>query len=213
MSPFHRILILSLGMSLSAMGNALAYDNNAVTPFSLSPIGARGRAILAQPGLSPLSNQTLSRIRGGWSIPGSNNIMVTFGFTMQTLVNNKEVQNVVFQTMQFNPYNPGSNAFSGVYNSDGTGPFSGGVNSQTISPSGDAVTFTTKMIPNQSNPQIETTIANTIGTTGMSSLVQNNVNNQLVQLTRTYNIDISGLATQIQSSAYASHVIGSLLPH
>ena len=208
MSAFQRILLLSLGVSLGAMGCALASDGSAPTFTSTSPSLAQRPVILPTAGLQPLNNRTLSEIRGGFSFRGSNNVMVTFGFAIETLVNHNTVQDIVEPTLSFNPYNP-QGVVSNVQNTVTSVPR--GTNSDTTSAAGDTKTFTTT-IPGPTNSQLATTIANTISTTGFSSVVQNNINNQLVQMTRTYNIDISGLQTQIQNSAYASHVIGSLIP-
>lgn len=208
MSAFHRILLLSVGVSLGATACALANDGSGATSTPLALPAFQRSALLRSPRLQPLSNRILGEIRGGFSFPDSNNVMVTFGFAIETMVNDHTVQDIVEPTLTFAPSNP-EGAVSNVQNTVTSVP--GGTNSETTSPTGDTKTFTTT-IPDATNSHLATTIANTISTTGFSSVVQNNVNNQLVQMTRTYNIDISGLQTQIQNSAYAAHVIGSLIP-
>ena len=184
-------------------------------------------------GLLRISNRSLGEIRGGFSIPDSPGISVDFGFSIQTLVNGKLVQNLtgdvknITQAITPTFYNSGSNSietngskhtytppqgnavvsFKDIKNIAPPSPNTRNSESTTSS----SQTFTTTISnPSQSSSQLATTIANTVGSAGLTTLIQNRANDQIIQEARTLNLNITGMQTQLLNAAQASQVMRAL---
>lgn len=158
-------------------------------------------ATMPTDGLTHLSDKTLREIRGGFSIPGNSGISVNFGFSSQTFVNGSLVQNL--QNLTGHALNI-TQSVSQIFNSNVS-------TVKTGTPT--STTFTTTVPPStQTGTNLGTAIVNTVGGSGVSSLIQNQANNRIIQETRTLNVDISGLQTQLANSAQASQVMRALTP-
>ena len=194
-----------------------------------------GPPVMPNAGQTHISNRSLSEIRGGFSIPDNPGISVDFGFSIQTLVNGKLVQNLtgdvknITQTITPTFYNAGSNrietngsqhtytapqgnsvvSFQGIKNNAPSSPNTSNTESTTQS----SQTFTT-IISNQSESSsaLATTIANTIGSSGITTSIQNQSNNQIIQEARTLNLNITGMQAQLLNTAQANQLMRALTP-
>lgn len=194
-----------------------------------------GPPAMPNAGQTHISNRSLGEIRGGFSIPDNPGISVDFGFSIQTLVNGKLVQNLtgdvknITQTITPTFYNAGSNtietngsqhtytssqgnsgvSFQGIKNNVPSSPNT----SNTESTTQGSQTFTTTISnPSESSSALATTIANTIGSSGITTSIQNQANNQIIQEARTLNLNITGMQTQLLSTAQANQLMRALTP-
>lgn len=205
MAPLQRIILLSMasiGIFGFGTGNALAADGPQTPALSSSPLA--GPAMLPTAGLSRITNAELGRIRGGYSPPGFSGIIVNFGYTSQTFVNGSLVQSIVSPVMNIVPS-------IGQYTANNTGQNSNQPKNQALNSSPTSVSTAVAGISNQVN-QAATTITNTMGSAGQTTLISNTMNNSAIQTMRTFNIDISGLQSQVQSAAQANRLTSSLAP-
>ncbi|HQT60581.1 MAG TPA: hypothetical protein PLQ37_05160 [Acidiphilium sp.] len=223
-----------------APGRASAADSpsGGVSPGIAASTSA---AAFPSRGMAIVPDTALAGMRGGFSLPNDRGIGIDFGFSIQTLVNGQAVQtlsgDINHLTQQISPAfrqvapDTVSSALNGQsFSATSQTPLpvssfsdvrnkanpSGVINTQSSTPTG--TTFTS-LVPQAggngggvSGQQLYTTIANTVGSAGMSTLIQNPVNGQIIQQTRTLNIDISGMQTQLVNAAQSNHVIQSLLP-
>ncbi len=226
-----------LPLSIGRASAAASPPGGGSPGFSVSA-GAGG---FASHGLPIVPDAILARMRGGFSLPNDRGIGIDFGFSIQTLVNGQAVQNlsgdISHLTQQISPAfrSTSPDMVSGVLNGQGYTSTSqtpqrvssfgdvinaakpaGVINKQSSTPTG--TTFTSFVPPAGGNGggvsgnQLYTMIANTVGSSGMSTLIQNPVNGQIIQQTRTLNIDISGMQTQLLNAAQANHVMQAMLP-
>lgn len=194
-----------------------------------------GSSALPNAGQTHISDRSLGEIRGGFSIPDNPGISVDFGFSIQTLVNGKLVQNLtgdiknITRTITPTFYNAGTNtietngsqytytaskgnfvsSFQGIKNNAPSLPNT----SNTESATQNGQTFVTTILsPSESSSALATTIANTIGSSGITTSIQNQANNQIIQEARTLNLNITGMQTQLLNTAQASLLMQALTP-
>lgn len=182
--------IASLGLGLPRLAIA-ATPTPVVAMLSLA-----GTATLPTTGLTHLSDKTLGEIRGGFSVPGNPNISVDFGFSIQTVVNGSLVQNLTGEAGNI------TQNISQAFNA-------GASTVKTTTPTSSTFT-TTVPASTQTGTPLATTVANTVGNSGVSTLIQNQANSRIIQETRTLNLDITGLQTQLVNSAQASRLMRAL---
>ena len=231
--PRSSILITLLGV----FGPVLIHPGAAMAAAPMSQDAGfsalSGPAVMPDAGLTQISNRSLSKIRGGFSIPGHEGISFDFGFSIQTLVNGKLVQNLtgdvknITQTVTPTLSNVSSNSvetngsqhtynapqgnsvisFQGIKN---TVPSSHDT-SNTESTTPTSQTFTTTISnSNQNSSQLATTVANTVGSSGVTTLIQNQASDQVIQEARTLNLNITGLQTQLINAAQANQLMRAL---
>lgn len=195
-------LIQKLGFGISALVIGVFISENAyAAPPKVIPIlGTQAVDLnyntLKISGLQTIPNNQLGEIRGGFE---GNGVSVTFGFDIKTFIN----QNLV-QTLSVAPVT----IFTQLQNSS----------SQTVSDPALVDTSTqNSIIPKQitstgSSGNTLTTISNSISPSGITELIQNQANNQLVQEIKTYNINVSGLQSELNGAASVDQLSHSLNP-
>lgn len=215
MASFKRAVsvgIAGLGGSLLLLGSAVAGETPMAETASAFALAAP--PTLTTTGLTHLGRRQLANIRGGFSLPGG--VRINFGFALQTFSDGKPVQNITQSVQNLTPtFVASGDRVGGVVSSaDQT---TSGQTIQTVSGQGSktttktGTTFTTT-VPGPTGASTSTLIQNTLSSSGVLTHIDNNVNNRAIQIVRTYNVDITGLKTQIQSSAAISHLVGSLTP-
>ena len=144
-----------------------------------------------------LDDQSLGEIRGGLST--GSGVVMNFSFQEATYVNNNLAQSIVIPTVTVSP---GSNT-TAVANS-----FSPGA----IAPAGNIVQAQVSS-PAQAVQSIVnngmTTIVGSLSKDGITNVIGNTANNQLIQQVITANIGITGLSQAMQQSV-ASTAMGHL---
>jgi len=144
-----------------------------------------------------LDDQSLGEIRGGLST--GSGVVMNFSFQEATYVNNNLAQSIVIPTVTVSP---GSNT-TAVANS-----FSPGA----IAPAGNIVQAQVSS-PAQAVQSIVnngmTTIVGSLSKDGITNVIGNTANNQLIQQVITANIGITGLSQAMQQSV-ASAAMGHL---
>lgn len=213
MLSFKRMLSVSIagvGSSLLLYGAAVAGANPMTQ--SASAIALAGPPALSTAGLTHLRKAQLADIRGGFSLPGG--VKINFGFALQTFVDGSPVQNITQSVQKLAPAFVSSQkhrsgtAFSADH--PGLGHATRTVSEQTTRKARPGGTTFTTTVPGRGHTS--TLVQNTLSSSGVLTHINNNVNNRAVQVVRTYNIDITGLKTQIRDSAAISHLTGSLVP-
>jgi hypothetical protein len=142
-----------------------------------------------------LNDRDLGNIRGGLSI--SSGLIVNFAFQEATYVNHDLVQNIVIPTMTVS-------AGSGMANVGGvTVPGSvGNFSPNAVAGIGNAAAQMPVTSPGLAVQSIVnngmTAVVSSLGGGGVSNLIANTANNQLVQQVINANIDVSGLPNTIQ---------------
>ena len=224
---------------LGIVGLVLGHAERAIAATPSNQAGAfsslAGPAIMPEAKLTRISSHSLGEVRGGFSIPDNPGISFDFGFSIQTFVNGKSVQNLtgdvknITQTITPTLYTAGSNtietngsqhtynaphgnsviSFQGIKN---TAPSSPNVNNAESTTSSSQIFTTTITNPSQSSSALATTIANTIGNSGITTSIQNQANNQIIQEARTLNLNITGLQTQLLNAAQATQLTRALTP-
>ncbi len=143
-----------------------------------------------------LDDRELSGIRGGLSV--GSGVVLNFAFQEATFVNHNLTQNIVVPTITVSP-GSATASIAGV-----TVP-GGGVSN--FSP--NSVAGVGKLATPVSSPALAvqsilnsgmTQIVSSIGSGGITNLISNTANNQLVQQQITANINISGLSQTVQQS-------------
>lgn len=144
-----------------------------------------------------LDDHNLSQIRGGLSV--GSGIVVNFAFQEATYVNHNLTQSIVVPTITVSP---GSSTASigGVSVGGTTSGFSPGA----VAGIGNAATQVPVSTPALAVQSIVnngmTSIVSGVGGGGVTNVISNAANNQLVQQMITANIGITGLSHQIQQS-------------
>jgi hypothetical protein len=144
-----------------------------------------------------LDDQSLGQIRGGLST--GSGVVVNFSFQEATYVNNNLAQNIVVPTVTVSP---GSNTTSmaGSFSPGAVAPIGNTVQSQVGTPA-QAV----QSIVNSGM----TSIVSNFNKGGITNVIGNTANNQLVQQMITANIGITGLSQAMQQNV-SSTVLGHL---
>lgn len=161
---------------------------------------------LSLAGTTAISDAELARIRGSGTGPG---FSVNFGFTVQTFVNGLQVQSI-----SMNPVNvtPGVTVVESVIPTLTTTTINDNIPISQHTITQDSTTTSTTTIPVENTSQL-VSITNSIGGGGLTYSVNNTASNQAIQEIRTYNIDITGLQSQIQSASSTLSLQNSLIPH
>ena len=150
-----------------------------------------------------LNDQELSGVRGGLSI--GQGVVLNFAFQEATFVNHNLAQSIVVPTITVSP---GSNTAS-------VGGMTVGVSVGNFSPNSVAVIGNAAAQLPVSSPTIAiqsilnngmTSVVSSVGGGGVTNLISNTANDQLVQQLITADINISGLSQTIQQSV-ASTVV------
>lgn len=144
-----------------------------------------------------LDDQSLGEIRGGLST--GSGVVMNFSFQEATYVNNNLTQSIVIPTVTVSP---GSNttAMANSFSPGAIAPVSNIVQAQVSSPA-QAV----QSIVNNGM----TTIVGSLSKGGITNVIGNTANNQLIQQVITANIGITGLSQAMQQSV-ASTAMGHL---
>jgi len=151
-----------------------------------------------------LNDQELSGVRGGLSI--GQGVVMNFAFQEATFVNHNLAQSIVVPTITVSP---GSNTAS-------VGGMTVGGSVGNFSPNSVAVIGNAAAQLPVSSPTIAiqsilnngmTSVVSSVGGGGVTNLISNTANDQLVQQLITADINISGLSQTIQQSV-ASTVVG-----
>ena len=188
-----KISTILLGVFIA--GNAYAAPPKEPQILGIQPDGLN-YGTLKMADLHTIPDSLLGKIRGGFE---GNGVSVTFGFDIKTFIN----QNLV-QTLSVAPVT----IFSQLQNST----------SQTAS---DPVLIDTSaqnsVIPkqltsNENSGNALATISNSLSPSGITELIQNQANDQLVREIKTYNINVSGLQSELSLSASVNQLSRSLNP-
>jgi hypothetical protein len=144
-----------------------------------------------------LDDQSLGEIRGGLST--GSGVVMNFSFQEATYVNNNLTQSIVIPTVTVSP---GSNttAMANSFSPGAIAPVGNIVQAQVSSPA-QAV----QSIVNNGM----TTIVGSLSKGGITNVIGNTANNQLIQQVITANIGITGLSQAMQQSV-ASTAMGHL---
>jgi hypothetical protein len=149
-----------------------------------------------------LDDRELSGIRGGLSV--ASGLVLNFAFQEATFVNHNLTQNIVVPTITVSP-GSGTATMAGTTVPGGVSNFSpssvaavGQVATQVSSPA-----LAIQSVVNSGM----TSIVTSLGGGGVTNLISNTANNQLVQQLITANINITGLSQTIQQGV-ASTVMG-----
>jgi hypothetical protein len=143
-----------------------------------------------------LDDQELGGIRGGLSI--GSGVVLNFAFQEATFVNHNLTQNVVIPTITVSPGSTTA-SIAGV-----TVPGGGVSNFSPNSVAGVGALGTPVSSPALAVQSIlnsgMTQVVSSIGGGGVTNLISNTANNQLIQQVITANINISGLSQTVQQS-------------
>jgi hypothetical protein len=143
-----------------------------------------------------LDDQELGGIRGGLSI--GSGVVLNFAFQEATFVNHNLTQNIVIPTITVSPGSTTASvagvtvAGSGVSNFSPSSVAGVGALATQVSSPGLAV----QSILNSGMTQV----VSSVGGGGVTNVISNTANYQLVQQTITANINISGLSQTVQQS-------------
>ena len=150
-----------------------------------------------------LNDSELSGVRGGLSV--GSGVVLNFAFQEATFVDHNLTQSIVVPTITVSPGSATANV-GGIAVAGGVGNFS--PNSVAVIGNAAAqlpVSSPTLAIQSVLNSGM-TSIVSTVSGGGVTNLISNTANNQLVQQLITANIDISGLSQTIQQNV-ASTVV------
>ena len=143
-----------------------------------------------------LDDQELGGIRGGLSI--GSGVVLNFAFQEATFVNHNLTQNIVIPTITVSPGSTTASVAGVAVPGSGVSNFSPnsvagiGALATPVSSPGVAV----QSILNSGMTQV----VSSVGGGGVTNLISNTANNQLVQQVITANINISGLSQTVQQS-------------
>jgi hypothetical protein len=145
-----------------------------------------------------LDDRSLGQIRGGFST--ASGVVVNFSFQEATYVNHNLTQSVVIPTMTVSP---GSNAaaMAGGFAPGATASVGNTVQNQVSSPA--------QAIQSIVNSGM-TSIVSNVSKGGLTNVISNTANNQLVQQMITANIGVTGLSQMMQQSV-ASTVLSRVM--
>jgi hypothetical protein len=143
-----------------------------------------------------LDDQELGGIRGGLSI--GSGVVLNFAFQEATFVNHNLTQNVVIPTITVSPGSTTASVAGVTVPGGGVSNFSpnsvagvGALGTPVSSPA-----LAVQSILNSGMTQV----VSSIGGGGVTNLISNTANNQLIQQVITANINISGLSQTVQQS-------------
>ena len=191
---------LVFGLTDGALADTLPYQAGGFSSLS-------GPSALPKAGLIRISNRSLSAIRGGFSPPDNPGVFVDLGFSIQTLVNGKPVQNLTGDVNNITQTVTPTISFQDIKN---TAPSSSNTSSTDSTTSGGKAFTTVTSSQIQGNSQLATTIVNTIGSSGVTTMIQNQANDQVIQEARTLNLNITGMQTQLLNAAQATQIMHAL---
>lgn len=148
-----------------------------------------------------LDDHDLGEIRGGLSV--GSGLIVNFAFQEATFVNHELVQNVVTPTLTVSSASNIASAAASAVTGGSSALAPGTVvpigNLSTQLPVNSPVTAVQSLVNNGM-----TSIVSNIGGGGVSNVISNTANNQLVQQMITANIGITGLSQTVQQSVAAT---------
>ena len=143
-----------------------------------------------------LDDQELGGIRGGLSI--GSGVVLNFAFQEATFVNHNLTQNIVIPTITVSPGSSTASVAGVTVPGGGVSNFSpnsvagvGALGTPVSSPA-----LAVQSILNSGMTQV----VSSIGGGGVTNLISNTANNQLIQQVITANINISGLSQTVQQS-------------
>ena len=149
-----------------------------------------------------LDDDRLSEVRGG--LDAGSGMLLSFSFQEATYVNHNLAQTIVVPTVTIAPGTSTMAAASGLSN-NATIPIAPITNSTVQT----QVNSPAPGLPSLLNGGI-TQIASALGGGGLTNVISNSANNQLVQQVIAANIGITGLSQAIQSQGVASSVMNRL---
>lgn len=165
----------------------------------------KSSAIPSLAGAKAISNVELSRIRGSGTGPG---FSINFGFTIQSFVNGTQVQSISMSPVNVTPSTTMTESIIPTFTTSM-------INNNTPASQNTIIqepTIAKTIIPIGNTSQF-VSISNSIGSGGLTFAVNNTASNQVIQEIRTYNIDTTGLQSQVQSASSALSLQNSLNPH
>lgn len=177
----------SFGTPSSAIAQITPVRQQVATASAPPPAGT-AKIVLALADVPRVSSSQLGTMRAGFALP--NGVSVNFGFDSATFLNGATSPVQVFNIT-------GSAIGSAV---------SGSVTTQNQTPSTMTVPLTS-FNPNSLVTTVNgglTSIMTEIGTSGLSTVINNQANNQLVQHFQTVNVDISGLSAMLSQQVAQS---------
>jgi hypothetical protein len=149
-----------------------------------------------------LDDDRLSEVRGG--LDAGSGMLLSFSFQEATYVNHSLAQTIVVPTVTIAPGTSTMAAASGLSN-NATIPIAPITNSTVQT----QVNSPAPGLPSLLNGGI-TQIASALGGGGLTNVIGNSANNQLVQQVIAANIGITGLSQALQSQGVASSVMNRL---
>jgi hypothetical protein len=149
-----------------------------------------------------LDDDRLSEVRGG--LDAGSGMLLSFSFQEATYVNHSLAQTIVVPTVTIAPGMSTMVAASGLSN-NGTIPIAPITNSTVQT----QVNSAAPGLPSVLNGGM-TQIASALGGGGLTNVIGNSANNQLVQQVIAANIGITGLSQALQSQGVASTVMNRL---
>ena len=180
--------------------------------------GGNSESMKRELAVAVLDDSQLGQVRGG--IDSGSGVELNFAFQQSTVINNDVVQNVILPTITV-AGNGTTASVAGSTISDASRPAGSGFNAPSFLGTGrtapaDIATsaITPGMIVNngqvlQTNPLASSTpngitVMSAFGTAGLTNLVANTANNQLVQQMTTINVGVSGLQQLLQQGVPTS---------
>jgi hypothetical protein len=149
-----------------------------------------------------LDDDRLSEVRGG--LDAGSGMLLSFSFQEATYVNHNLAQTIVVPTVTIAPGTSTMAAASGLSN-NATIPIAPITNSTVQT----QVNSPAPGLPSLLNGGM-TQIASALGGGGLTNVISNSANNQLVQQVIAANIGITGLSQALQSQGVASSVMNRL---
>jgi len=173
------------GGRLAAVGEASHRQKRIVVASAATRQGAV-RALLNAP---QVSDGNLASTRGGFALP--NGLTLNFGFEITTAINNTIVQSLKITPTQISSSHPTANVSISTINGSQNQILNFGQQNTSI----QSIVSTNNGL---------TSIATTLGNSGVTGLISNQANGQLIQQIKTLNIDISGISNMITRQASQS---------
>jgi hypothetical protein len=172
-------------------------EHRMAVPAANAAIGERLASASAR-----LDDDRLSEVRGG--LDAGSGMLLSFSFQEATYVNHNLAQTIVVPTVTIAPGTSTMAAVSGLSNK-ATIPIAPITNSTVQT----QVNSPAPGLPSLLNGGI-TQIASALGGGGLTNVISNSANNQLVQQVIAANIGITGLSQALQSQGVASNVMNRL---
>jgi hypothetical protein len=184
----------NLGLTLPGDGTAAVAAPVAARASSAPPVdGGAANRILAM--ADEVDSRDLGSVQGGFALPSG--LDVSFGFDIATSVGGAVVQQLTVPT---------TNLTTGVTQSVPMSVTSAGNNFSISLPVGSSSSVSVTSLTNSGL----TAVTTALGAGGVTSLLQNRANNQVLQQVNTFNLSITGMS-QMLAQRVTQNMVGVAL--